>query len=210
MASSFTRNAVVLGLLSAVGPFAIDMYLPALPAIAADLHATSSATQMTLIAFFVSFGLCQIVYGPLSDVYGRKLPLYGGLTLFILGAIGCAFSPTIGWLIAFRFLQGIGAAMGVIPRAIIRDLHTGAEATRLMSLLLVAFLLPETRPAHERIPGSIRGVFGNFGELLQDWHFLGLTFIGGLGISSFFAFLWTSSFVYIGPFGLTPTQYSMA
>src|SRR5260221_2732687 len=142
------------------------------------------------------------------------------LTLFILGAIGCAFSATIGWLIAFRFLQGIGAAMGVIPRAIIRDLHTGAEATRLMSLLmlvfsvspilapltgsalivpfgwravfvavgvaaliallLVAFLLPETRPAHERIPGSIRGVFGNFGELLQDWHFLGLTFIGGV------------------------------
>jgi Major Facilitator Superfamily len=83
MASSFTRNAVVLGLLSAVGPFAIDMYLPALPAIAADLHATTSTTQMTLIAFFVSFGLCQIVYGPLSDVYGRKLPLYGGLTLFI-------------------------------------------------------------------------------------------------------------------------------
>jgi DHA1 family bicyclomycin/chloramphenicol resistance-like MFS transporter len=58
MASSFTRNALVLGLLSAVGPFAIDMYLPALPTIAADLHATTSATQMTLIAFFVSFGLC--------------------------------------------------------------------------------------------------------------------------------------------------------
>jgi hypothetical protein len=134
MLSSFTRNALVLGLLSAVGPFAIDMYLPALPAIAADLHASTAATQMTLIAFFVSFGLCQIVYGPLSDVYGRKIPLYGGLTLFILGAIGCALSPTIGWLIAFRFLQGIGAAMGVIPRAIIRDLHTGAEATRLMSL----------------------------------------------------------------------------
>ncbi len=250
MTASFTRNAVVLGLLSAVGPFAIDMYLPALPAIAADLHATTSATQMTLIAFFVSFGLCQIVYGPLSDVYGRKLPLYGGLTLFILGAIGCALSPTVGWLIAFRFLQGIGAAMGVIPRAIIRDLHTGAEATKLMSLVmlvfsvspilapltgsglivpfgwravfvavgiaalialsLVAFLLPETRPTHDRISGSVRSVFGSFGELLQDWHFLGLTFIGGLGISSFFAFLSTSSFVYIGHYGLTPTQYSMA
>jgi DHA1 family bicyclomycin/chloramphenicol resistance-like MFS transporter len=91
--------------LSAVGPFAIDIYLPALPAIAADLHTTTSVMQMTLIAFFVSFGLCQIVYGPLSDVYGRKLPLYGGLTLFILGAIGCAFSPTVGWLTAFRLLQ---------------------------------------------------------------------------------------------------------
>ncbi len=68
MASSFARNVIVLGLLSAVGPFAIDMYLPALPAIAADLHATTSATQMTLIAFCVSFGLCRIVDGPLSDV----------------------------------------------------------------------------------------------------------------------------------------------
>ena len=250
MTSSFTRNAVVLGLLSAVGPFAIDMYLPALPAISADLHATTSATQMTLIAFFVSFGLCQIVYGPLSDVYGRKLPLYVGLALFILGAIGCALSPNVAWLIAFRFLQGIGAAMGVIPRAIIRDLHTGAEATRLMSLVmlvfsvspilapltgsamivpfgwravfaaigvaallalvLVIFLLPETRPADQRIAGSFRSVFGSFGELLRDWHFLGLTFIGGFGIASFFAFLSTSSFVYIGHYGLTPTQYSLA
>src|ERR1700761_1076883 len=214
LVSSFARNAVVLGLLSAVGPFAIDMYLPALPAIAANLHATTSATQMTLIAFFVSFGLCQIIYGPLSDVYGRKLPLYGGLTLFILGAIGCAMSPTVGWLIAFRFLQGIGAAMGVIPRAIIRDLHTGAEATRLMSLVmlvfsvspilapltgsalivplgwravfvavgiaalialaLVAYLLPEARPAHERIKASAGSVLGAFGSLLVNRRFLGL------------------------------------
>jgi DHA1 family bicyclomycin/chloramphenicol resistance-like MFS transporter len=159
-------------------------------------------------------------------------------------------SPSIGWLIAFRFLQGIGAAMGVIPRAIIRDLHTGAEATKLMSLVmlvfsvspvlapltgsalivpfgwravfvavgiaalialvLVIFLLPETRPANARISGSVRSVFGSFGELLRDWHFLGLTFIGGFGIASFFAFLSTSSFVYIGHYGLTPTQYSMA
>jgi MFS transporter, DHA1 family, multidrug resistance protein len=250
MTASFTRNAVVLGLLSAVGPFAIDMYLPALPAIAADLHATTSATQMTLIAFFVSFGLCQIVYGPLSDVYGRKLPLYGGLTLFILGAIGCALSPTVGWLIAFRFLQGIGAAMGVIPRAIIRDLHTGVEATRLMALvmlvlsvspvlaplagsalivpfgwravfvavtvvavlglILVAAFLPETRPSEERIKVGVANVLGSFGQLLRDRHFLGLTFIGGLGMSSFFTFLASSSFIYIDHFGLTPTEYSVA
>jgi MFS transporter, DHA1 family, multidrug resistance protein len=249
--SAFSRNAVVLGLLSAVGPFAIDMYLPALPAISADLHATTSATQATLIAFFIAFGLCQIAYGPLSDVYGRKAPLYGGLACFIAGSIGCALAPDVGWLIAFRFIQGIGAAaMGVIPRAIIRDLHTGTEATRLMSLvmlvfsvspilapltgsalivpfgwravfvavtsaalialILVASLLPETRPAHERISGNLRSVLGSFAELLGDRHFLGLTFIGGLGISSFFAFLSTSSFVYIEHYGLTPTQYSMA
>ena len=246
----FTRNAIVLGLLSAVGPFAIDMYLPALPAIAADLHTTTSATQMTLTMFFVAFGLCQIAYGPLSDVYGRKPPLYAGLALFILGSIGCALAPSVGWLIAFRVLQGAGAAaMGVIPRAIIRDLHTGTEATRLMALVMLVFsvspilapltgsalivplgwravfvavtiaaviavvllatLLPETRLHHERINGSLRNVLGSFAELLRDWHFLGLTFIGGLGMASFFAFLATSSFVYIGHYGLTPTQYSL-
>jgi DHA1 family bicyclomycin/chloramphenicol resistance-like MFS transporter len=70
--------------------------------------------------------------------------------------------------------------------------------------------LPETRPLEQRIGGGIRSVLGSFGELLRDWHFLGLIAIGGLGISSFFAFLSTSSFVYIGHYGLTPTQYSLA
>jgi len=248
--SSFARNAIVLGLLSAVGPFAIDMYLPAMPAIAADLKATTAATQLTLTVFFIAFGLCQIAYGPLSDRFGRKAPLYVGLLLFIAGSIGCVVAPGIDSLIAFRFLQGTGAAaMAVIPRAIIRDLHTGVEATKLMSLVilvfsvspilapltgsaliapfgwravfiavttaalinlvLVATLLPETRPAEERVGGGIRPVLRSFGELLRDWHYLGLTFIGGLGLASFFIFLSTSSFVYIGHYGLTPTQYSL-
>ncbi len=74
MSSSYARNAIVLGLLSAVGPFAIDMYLPALPSIASDLGASTAATQMTLMAFFLAFGICQIVYGPVSDMVGRKPP----------------------------------------------------------------------------------------------------------------------------------------
>src|ERR1700730_7092618 len=99
MTSNFLRNAIVLGLLAAVGPFAIDMYLPALPTIAADLHASTAATQMTLMSFFVAFGVCQLVYGPLSDMIGRKPPLYFGLALFTIGSIGCAASAGIGWLI---------------------------------------------------------------------------------------------------------------
>src|ERR1700722_13819200 len=129
--SSFARNAIVLGLLSAVGPFAIDMYLPALPTIAANLQASTASTQMTLMAFFAAFGICQIVYGPVSDMIGRKRPLYFGLGVFLIGSIGCALAPSIGWLIAFRVLQGIGgSAVMVIPRAIIRDLHTRVDATR--------------------------------------------------------------------------------
>jgi MFS transporter, DHA1 family, multidrug resistance protein len=138
--SPFARNAIVLGLLSAVGPFAIDMYLPALPTISTSLRASTAATQMTLMAFFAAFGFCQIIYGPVSDMVGRKPPLYFGLTVFLLGSIGCASAADIGWLIAFRALQGIGAsAVMVIPRAIIRDLHTGLDATRLMALVMLVF-----------------------------------------------------------------------
>jgi MFS transporter, DHA1 family, multidrug resistance protein len=251
MLSTYARNAVILGLLAAVGPFAIDMYLPALPTIAADLKASTAATQMTLMVFFVAFGICQVVYGPVSDMVGRKPPLYFGLAFFTIGSIGCGAAMSIEWLIFFRLVQGIGASsVMVIPRAIIRDLHTGVEATRLMALvmlvlsvspilapltgsalivpfgwravfvavtvvavlgiLLVATFLPETRPPADRIKVSIAEVIGGFGQLLTDWRFLGLTFIGGLGMSSFFAFLASSSFVYIDHFGLTPTQFSVA
>jgi DHA1 family bicyclomycin/chloramphenicol resistance-like MFS transporter len=164
MTRKFLGTALVLGLLSAVGPFAVDMYLPALPSIGADLHAGTAAVQMSLLIFFLSTGLGQILVGPISDMVGRKLPLYGGLALFIAGGIGCALAPTAEWLIAFRFVQGIGACAGMaVPRAIVRDLHTGAEAARLMSLLMLVFsvspiLAPLTGSAVIAAAGW-RGVF---------------------------------------------------
>src|SRR4051812_40885205 len=79
MKTSFARSAIVLGLLTAVGPFAIDMYLPALPTIAADLHTTESGAQATLIGYFIAVALCQVFYGPVSDSFGRKPPLYFGM-----------------------------------------------------------------------------------------------------------------------------------
>ncbi len=140
MNPSFLRMAVVLGLLSAIGPFAIDMYLPALPAIGNALQADARAVQMSLLAFFVSFAFSQIVYGRASDILGRKPPLYAGIGLFVIGSIGCALAPDIAWLIAFRFLQGLGGgAPMVVARAIVRDLHTGVQATRLMALLMLVF-----------------------------------------------------------------------
>jgi DHA1 family bicyclomycin/chloramphenicol resistance-like MFS transporter len=140
MQTRFLRNAVTLGLLSAIGPFAIDMYLPALPAIGRSLQAQSGAVQMSLTVFFIALSLGQSIYGPLSDMIGRKTPLYMGLALFSVGSIGCGLAPGIGSLIAFRFIQGIGACAGmVIPRAIVRDLHTGVDAARLMSLLMLVF-----------------------------------------------------------------------
>lgn len=140
MSPKFLRIAVVLGLLSAIGPFAIDMYLPALPSIGEDLDAGTAAVQMSLLIFFLSMGFGQIVVGPISDMVGRKLPLYAGLALFMVGGVGSAMAPSIEWLIAFRFLQGLGASAGMaVPRAIVRDLHTGNEAAKLMSLLMLVF-----------------------------------------------------------------------
>lgn len=251
MQTSFVRSAVILGLLSCVGPFAIDMYLPALPAVATDLGASISSVQVTLTSFFIAFGVSQLVYGPAADWYGRKPPLYVGLVIFIIGSLACAFAPSIGWLVAARFIQGVGAAaVMVIPRAIIRDMHTGTEATRLMalvmlvisvspmlaplagsglikiwdwraifvvlmaaggaSLLLTAFLQPETLKAEERVPIDPRTLLSGSKTLLSDPYFMGLTFIGGFGMASFFVFIASASFVYTKQYGLTPTGFSIA
>ncbi len=140
MKPSFLRTALVLGLLSAIGPFAIDMYLPALPSIGQSLNASMGAVQASLMAFFIALGLGQLIYGPVSDMVGRKLPIYFGLTLFGISSIGCALAPDIHTLIALRFVQGLGACAGmVIPRAVVRDLHTGVDAARLMSMLMLVF-----------------------------------------------------------------------
>ncbi len=138
MQAGLFRSAVILGLLSCVGPFAIDMYLPAMPTIAADLNASVAAVQATVTAFFVAFGLAQLVYGPWADQSGRKPPLYVGVTIFIVASVGCAFAGDVTTLTLWRFAQGLGAAVVmVIPRAIIRDMHTGHAATRLMALIML-------------------------------------------------------------------------
>ncbi|QHE86071.1 multidrug effflux MFS transporter [Hydrogenophaga sp. BPS33] len=138
--SRFLKLALILGLLSAIGPFAIDMYLPALPDIGHSLGGDVGAVQMSLTAFFLSLGVGQLLYGPVSDMVGRKPPLYFGLGLFTLASVGCALSTDIQTLVALRFLQGLGAAAGMaIPRAVVRDLHTGNDAARLMSLLMLVF-----------------------------------------------------------------------
>lgn len=140
MTSGFLRIAIVLGLVSAIGPFAIDMYLPALPTIGADLGASPLAVQMSLVVLFLSFAIGPLIVGPLADMYGRKPVMYWGLAVFGVASIGAALAPNVEWLIFFRLLQGLGSSTGmVVPRAVVRDLHTGPEAARLMSLLMLVF-----------------------------------------------------------------------
>src|SRR3989338_7689653 len=140
MSNSIARPALVLGLLSCIGPFAIDMYLPAMPAIGTDLSATVQDMQGTITAYFVAFGLAQLVYGPWADQAGRKTPLYAGIAIFCLGTLLCMMAPSGAMLSAGRFVQGLGgAALMVVPRAIIRDMSTGNEATRLMAAMMLVF-----------------------------------------------------------------------
>lgn len=134
------RLVLILGLLSAIGPFAIDMYLPALPQIGASLQAPVAAVQASLTAFFLALSVGQPLFGSLADVWGRKKPLYLGLGIFVLASMGCALAQDIHTLVILRAVQGLGAAAGMaIPRAVVRDLHTGHEAARMMSLLMLVF-----------------------------------------------------------------------
>ena len=140
MTTSLIKPAIVLGLLSMIGPFAMDMYLPAMPGIAADLGTSAQAMQGTITAYLAAFGLAQLVYGPWADQSGRKPPLYTALAIFALGSVICIFAPTVEILTLGRVVQGLGgAAVMVIPRAIIRDMSTGDEATRLMALIMLVF-----------------------------------------------------------------------
>ncbi|WP_105419461.1 multidrug effflux MFS transporter [Neorhizobium sp. T25_27] len=176
MQSRAPSHALSLGLLSAIGLFALDMYLPALPTISVNLNADSHEVQASLISFFVAMAVSQIVYGPVSDMFGRKKPLYVGLALYAIGAVGCALSPSIEWLIAFRFLQGMGACAGVvISRAIVRDLHTGPAAAQLMSRLMLVF---SVSPILAPLAGSIVTVFGDW--RLIFWVMVGAGAVGAV------------------------------
>src|SRR5688572_14545232 len=99
---------LVLGALSTISPFSIDMYLPGFPAIAKDLGTSIAQVQLSLTAYLVGIAVGQLVYGPLLDRFGRKLPLYIGMAIYILASLGCAMTTSIHSLIAMRFLQALG------------------------------------------------------------------------------------------------------
>ena len=134
-----TPTTVVLTLMLLLGlqPVTTDLYLPALPSLAGALAAPMSAVQLTLSAMIICFGVAQLVWGPLSDRFGRRPVLLSGLALYSLAGAGAALSPSIGWLIGWRALQGVGLAASVAcGRSIVRDLYEPREAARMMSRAL--------------------------------------------------------------------------
>lgn len=140
MASTSPWLALILAALAAIGPFAIDAYLPAFPAMAAALGATQLEVQQTLTAYMATFAFMVLWHGALADRYGRRAVLIASTALFAFASAVCAFAQSIEWLWLGRALQGLcGGAGMVVGRAVVRDLYDGAHAQRLMSRVMTIF-----------------------------------------------------------------------
>lgn len=139
---------ILLGILTAIGPLSIDMYLPSFPQIERSLGGNPGSVELTLASFFIGLTLGQLFYGPLSDRFGRKKPLYIGLAVYTLASIGAAWADSIPGLTLWRFLQGMGGCAGIIiPSAVVRDRCSARESARAFSLLmLVMGLAPILAP----------------------------------------------------------------
>ncbi len=150
---------ILMGTLTAIGPFSIDMYLPAFPAMADSLQVSRGEVERTLAAYLIGLALAQVVYGPLADRYGRKKPVLAGLALYTVASLGCALAGSVQMLTFWRVLQALGGAAGVvIPRAVIRDHYETQDAARAMSLLmLIMGLAPILAPL---AGGQLLGVMG--------------------------------------------------
>jgi DHA1 family bicyclomycin/chloramphenicol resistance-like MFS transporter len=132
------RLILLLGALAACGPISIDMYLPSLPTIAQTFAISAGSAQTTLTSFMFGFSIGMLLYGPLSDTYGRRPVLLGGIVMYVIASIACALSFSIGSLVTFRFVQALGAgAASVLARAIARDAHEPADAARVLSMLAI-------------------------------------------------------------------------
>nr|WP_269766199.1 multidrug effflux MFS transporter [Microlunatus flavus] len=172
--ASTVRLVVVLGMLSMFGPISLDLYLPALPALATDLRSSTSAAQLSITACLLGLALGQLVAGPLSDQFGRRRPLVVGLVVYLLTSAACAFAPTIEVLVVLRLVQGLAGAAGiVIARAVARDLYSGRRLVIIFSrLILVNGLAPILAPViggQLALVTSWRGIFlvlAGFGVVL--------------------------------------------
>lgn len=133
-----TLIILILGMLSAVGPFSIDMYLPGFPVMAKDLGVSVDVVSYSLASFFAGICIGQLLCGPLLDRYGRKAPLVTGMIIYIIASIGCVLSGNIEILIVCRFFQALGGCVGMVaPRAIIRDVFPVEENAKIFSLMIL-------------------------------------------------------------------------
>jgi DHA1 family bicyclomycin/chloramphenicol resistance-like MFS transporter len=165
------QQFALLGTLSMFAPLSTDMYLPGLPSVAHDLHASAAAVTLTLTASLVGLGTGQLVAGPLSDAFGRRRPVLAGLVIYTVASVLCALAPDVWALSALRLIQGAAGAAGiVIARAVVSDLHSGLAAARYFArLMIVVGIAPILAP-----------IIG--GELLHVTDWRGIFFVlAGIG-----------------------------
>lgn len=165
----------VLGGITAIAPLSIDAYLPSLPTIETELGAARGQAELTLSAYFLGLAAAQLVWGPIADRFGRRRPLTIGLAIYVLGSLACALAPSLGALVAARFVQAIGGAAGiVVVRAVVRDVWSGRDAAAVLSqIVLVMGAAPILAPL---LGGAVLEV--------ASWRaiFIGLALAGGLAL----------------------------
>ena len=187
---------LALALLLGLQPITTDLYLPALPLLARDLHAPMSSVQLTMSVLLLAFGLAQLVMGPLSDRFGRRPVLLGGLSLYTLASLGATWAPDIATLIAMRGVQGVGMAASVAcGRAMVRDLYEPHEGAHIMSrglsgLGMIAILAPTL--------GGLLAAFAGWRAAM------GLVSALGLGFGLFIAFKVPETAPVLNPRALSP------
>ncbi len=166
------RFLLILSALMAFASISTDMYLPALPALGIAFHTDPGHVQMTLSGFLVGFSLGQLLWGPISDRYGRRIPIAVGVLLFVIGSIGCAMSGGVWQMVGWRVVQAVGACAGpVLARAMVRDLYARERSAQMLStLMLVMGIAP--------LLGPILG-----GQVLTLWSWQGIFWVlVGLGV----------------------------
>jgi DHA1 family bicyclomycin/chloramphenicol resistance-like MFS transporter len=160
------RFLIILSALMAFASISTDIYLPALPALAQAFHADPGRIQLTLSGFLVGFSLGQLLWGPIGDRYGRRIPIAIGIALFVIGSAGCALSGSAWQMTAWRVLQAVGACAGpVLARAMVRDLYARERSAQMLStLMLVMGIAP--------LVGPIMG-----GQILAFWSWQGIFWV---------------------------------
>jgi DHA1 family bicyclomycin/chloramphenicol resistance-like MFS transporter len=172
---------LILGSLTALAPFSIDMYLPGFPAIAKDLNTTVSKVALSLSSFFIGISAGQLLYGPLLDRFGRKKPLYVGLVVYILASAGCALATSIDALIALRFIQALGSCAATVAAvAMVRDLFPVKDSAKVFAMLMLVL----------GVSPMIAPTLGGYVTARMGWHTIFIILLG-IGVFNLIAsYLW--------------------
>lgn len=237
----------VLATLMAFASVSTDLYLPAMPEIARVLGADAGAIELTVSGYLIGFSLGQLLWGPIGDRHGRRLPVAIGIVLFAIGSAGCALSDSAGMIVVWRVVQAVGACAGVVlARAMVRDLCAGDQAARVLSTLMTAmviapllgpflgaqvlalggwraifwvlvgigvltfvalFTVPETLPADQRSPETLRRAFIRYGALARDRRLVGFAGAIGFYYGGVFAYIAGTPFAYIAYHQVPPHLY---